>query len=173
MAVLPRIHEGVFYWAYRILGPEFKGPTIEDPLGVLPIPLKTALLQAVGKRFGLEFDLAEALLTRPPNEGRSYAYATYWWPSEEGLKELLYERISRASLNEWEFVPVETLDDFVRKHRLQGKEHYAEVLFLKEVYLPLFGSEGLALLLPQVGFLDEEGESAGLTSSSSVKGRTP
>ena len=157
MAVLPRIHEGVFYWAYRILGPEFKGPTIEDPLGVLPIPLKTALLQAVGKRFGLEFDLAEALLTRPPNEGRSYAYATHWWPSEEGLKEFLYECISRASLSDWEFVPVETLDDFVRKHRLQGKEHYAEVLFLKEVYLPLFGSEGLALLLPQVGFLDEEG----------------
>ncbi|WP_460378377.1 DEAD/DEAH box helicase [Thermus brockianus] len=60
-------------------------------------------------------------------------------------------------MNDWEFVPVETLDDFVRKHRLQGKEHYAEVLFLKEVYLPLFGSEGLALLLPQVGFLDEEG----------------
>jgi ATP-dependent DNA helicase RecQ len=151
--------DGVFYWAYRVLGPEFKGPTLEDPLGALPIPLKTALLIGIGERLGLEFDLAEATLTRPPNEGQSYRYVSYWWPSQEGVKELLNDRIAAASLTLQRTSPAETLtlDEFIRLHRLEDDEHYAEVLFLKEVFLPLFGAEALSLLTPQTRFLDEEG----------------
>ncbi|RTH21383.1 hypothetical protein CSW18_14025 [Thermus scotoductus] len=101
----------VLYWAYRVLGPEFKGPTLgqprvtgcartlrgylgqprvtgrwarilwgylgqprrgylEDPLGSLPIPLKTALLQAVGGELGLEFDrLGETHGARDAKDG--------------------------------------------------------------------------------------------------------
>ncbi len=111
----------------------------------------------MGRSWAWSSTSAKPPLTRPPNEGRSYAYATHWWPLEEGVKELLYERISRASQAKRDFLSVSDLEAFVELYRLQGREHYAEVRFLREVYLPLFGSEGLALLLPQVGFLDEEG----------------
>lgn len=107
----------VLYWAYRVLGPEFKGPTIEDPLGSLPIPLKTALLQAVGEALGLEFNLREAPLTRPPNEGRSYTYAPYWWPLKEGLKEPLYQLISQASFANQNLPSADTLIAYSGKAR--------------------------------------------------------
>ena len=45
----------------------------------------------------MEFDLAEATLTRPPNEGQPYRYVGYWWPSQEGVKELLLRVLPHSS----------------------------------------------------------------------------
>lgn len=141
-------------YAFHLLGPTFKGPTEEEPLGSLPTPARTAFLNGAQNLFpDLRIELNSAPLTYGPSGGEIYQWTTAWSFPDPEFKTNLYQRlVTWRPLRRYA-----SLADFLREHDLYGEEHYAERLFLERVFVPLFGVQGLGLLTPQAPFSDEAG----------------
>ena len=133
-------------YAFHLLGPTFKGPTEEEPLGSLPTPARTAFLNGAQNLFpDLRIELNSAPLTYGPSGGEIYQWTTAWSFPDPEFKTNLYQRlVTWRPLRRYA-----SLADFLREHDLYGEEHYAERLFLERVFVPLFGVQGLGLLTPQ------------------------
>jgi len=140
---------------FHLLGPTFKGPTEEEPLGALPVPARTAFLIGAKNLFpDLRVEFNSAPLTYGSKAGEVYESATSWSLPDPEFKPRLYQRlVTWKPLRRYV-----SLADFLREHDLYSEEHYAERLFLERVFVPLFGVQGLGLLTPQAPFLDEEGK---------------
>ena len=141
-------------YAYAALGPSFKGATEAEPFGVLPTPVRTALLTKLRRDVaGLEVDFREETLTQGQAAGRPYQWISGWRADSSDFKEQLFWAIQNHN-------PARSfsgLDEFIRAHGLVGPEHVAERRFLEEVFVPELGEEALGLLVPQFPFEDEDG----------------
>lgn len=137
------------FWrqVYHLSGLTLLDDTKEEPLGTLPVPLRSALIDVVEREFGgaIHVEWGE-----DASLGHASRFVKRW-----------YWRSGRAQNSSASPVPVSVHDYFVQ-HQLLPKsetedEHFAERLFVERVFVPLFGPNALMYLQPQVSFCDPTG----------------
>ena len=137
------------FWrqVYHLSGPTLLDDTKEDPLGTLPVPLRSALIGVA------ERDLGGAIYAEwreDANLGSLSRVVKRWhWRSSKA-----HDRLGGAA-------PL-SVHDYFAQHQLLPKsetedEHFAERLFVEKVFVPLFGPQALRYLQPQVAFCDPAG----------------
>jgi ATP-dependent DNA helicase RecQ len=138
------------FWrqVYHVSGLTLLDHTKEEPLGTLPVPLRSALISVA------ERDFASAIHVE-------WGADTGLGPASRVVKRW-YWRSSKAHDRSGSTAPVSVHDYFAR-HQLLPKsetedEHFAERLFVEKVFVPLFGLRALAYLQPQVTFSDSAGK---------------
>lgn len=139
--------------AYQLSGLTFLSRTPQEPLGTLPVPLRSA---AVGLAKALapdDFDVETERALLLFSEGE-YQWVRRWRARSETLQNLLFSGDDSKPRRTFG-----SLEEFCRRHELhevpgQPDEHYAERAFLKEAFVPAFGLAGLGYLTPQAPFLD-------------------
>lgn len=141
--------------AYHLAGPTLLGKTAREPLGPLPVPIRTAVLKTVAELDpeAIAFELCKQDLLFAEGE---YEWVAWWRYRDRTLGEVL-RRIQVGTRLRYA-----STEDYYREHNLarpEGEtedEHYAERFFVEEVFWPLFGLEGLSYLRPQVPFRDSD-----------------
>lgn len=141
---------------YHLCGLTILGRTPLEPLGTLPVPVRTAVLEVAQS-----VDPEGILLSRPrllewaKGQRRSiYRWFDWWRFAQDEVKNALQRT------DPGELLSYKSLNDFIQRYNL-GKpkddsldEHYAERLFLEKAFLPIFGIAGLSLLKAQSVFRD-------------------
>jgi len=129
---------------YHIGGLTFLQETTAEPLGSLPMPIRTAVLKTVDEHDPtiLNLDL--------PRQTLWFSEGEYEWVSRWSY---------RTSRHQYRHV-----DEYFREYGLghvenqeSSDEHFAERQFVERVFVPVFGLHGLEQLRPQVAFKDSEG----------------
>ena len=138
------------FWrqVYHLSGLTLLDDTKEEPLGTLPVPLRSALIDVA------ERDFANAIHVEwgeDPSLGQASRFVKRW-----------YWRTGKTHGRRGSAPPVSVHDYFAR-HQLLPKsetedEHFAERLFVEKVFVPLFGLQALTYLQPQVTFSDAAGK---------------
>lgn len=140
--------------SYHLCGCTLLGPTSQEPLGALPLPIRLAVLDTAAKQAPEHFKCAFYPPTQLNFEGGQHATYRYWRTEPdkllERLKTLDVERTPEFSSPEayfqhYQLYPGETDDQ---------DEHWAERQFIERVFVPLCGLDGLRYLKPQVAFRD-------------------
>lgn len=143
--------------AYHLSGLTMLARTEQEPLGPLPVPVRSAVLSVAADLSPHEFDITRHHEVLNYAEG-SYRWVSRWRLRSESLKKLLLDRTGagrRATYG--------SVDEFCKKHDLLPKpgvpdEHYAERAFLAEAFVKAFGLAGLSYLTPQSPFVDTAGK---------------
>lgn len=150
----------IWQLAYHLCGITMLSRTPQEPLGTLPVPLRSAVLRVAAESDPelLELHVQRKLLMF--SEG-TYTWVQRWRFLNEDVQRLL---TGRGAVTQQSY---SSLDDFYRHHNLRVKtkdeqgverdEHYAERLFLEEAFVPVFGVAGLSYLKPQAAFIDGGG----------------
>ena len=146
------------FWrqVYHLSGLTLLDITKEEPLGTLPLPLRSAALAVAERELP---SLVEVEWGEERSIGAASRFARHWrWRTAGRLNNALD---TVASL------PVQpqpsSLREYFTQHNLlpkgdrQRDEHFAERLFVERVFVPLFGLRALAHLQPQVTFCDTSG----------------
>lgn len=130
--------------AYHIGGLTFLEETTAEPLGSLPMPIRTAVLKTVAEHDPTVINL-------------ELQHQTLWF--SEGEYEWVSRWSYRTSRHEYRYV-----EEYFREYGLDrienresSDEHFAERQFVEQVFVPIFGLHGLEQLHPQVAFKDSEG----------------
>ena len=131
--------------------------TAQEPLGALPIPVRSTVLSVAAAHFPGEFDIVLNKDTLNYAEGK-YQWVSRWRVRSEALQQLLFDRSNtgrRAAYG--------SVEEFCKKHDLLPQpgvqdEHYAERAFLEEAFVRAFGLPGLSFLTPQFPFVDSTGK---------------
>lgn len=143
--------------AYQLSGLTLLDQTPLEPLGTLPVPVRTAILEVAHSVDPEEIHLrqAEKTLLRTGDPRRAtYRWVEWWDVAHNEIKETL-QRIHPDDLSLYS-----SLDEFIHRHHLEKPndssldEHYAERLFLEHAFIPVFGITGLSYLHPQYCFED-------------------
>lgn len=150
----------VWALAYHLCGITMLSRTVQEPLGTLPVPLRSAVL-----RTAAELD-AETLEVQVQSKLLMFAEGRYTWVSRWRFldEEVQRHLTGHGTLTQTSYGSVE---EFYRQYRLLEKtkdekgrerdEHFAERIFIEETFLPVFGLAGLAYLTPQAAFVDGDG----------------
>lgn len=145
----------IWQLAYHLSGLTMLAKTELEPLGVLPVPLRSAVLKQASQLFPREFEIetSKELLLYTQGE---YEWVRRWRLHSPTLQKLLLGTQTTTRLT------YTSVDEYCRKHDLlerkgEKDEHYAERAFLKEAFVPAFGLHGLSFLTPQAPFRDREG----------------
>ena len=138
--------------SYHLCGCTLLGPTPEEPLGALPLPIRLAVLDSAARQAPERFKCVFYPPTQLNFEGGQHVTYHYWRtePDEllERLKTLDVERTPEFS----------SPDAYFQHYRLEHDEsdkqdeHWAERQFVERVFVPLCGLDGLRYLKPQVPF---------------------
>ena len=138
--------------SYHLCGCTLLGPTPEEPLGALPLPIRLAVLDIAAKQAPERFKCAFYPPTQLNFDGGQHTTYRYWRTEPdtllERLKTLDVERTPEFSspdayFQHYQLYPGETDDQ---------DEHWAERQFIERVFVPLCGLDGLRYLKPQVPF---------------------
>jgi hypothetical protein len=140
------------FWrqVYHLSGLTLLDNTREEPLGTLPLGLRSAALAVAERDLGsiIQVEWHEA-----PGGGEAGRCVKRWrWREAPGPEGDAAEPAFPTSLH-----------DYFSHHGLLPKpgkpdEHFAERLFVERVFVPLFGLRALAQLQPQVTFCDPAGK---------------
>ncbi len=129
---------------YHIGGLTFLKQTKAEPLGGLPMAIRTAALQAVADHDPTVLTLELGHQTLWFSEG------TYRWVVRWGYRNPKHQ--------------YQSVDAYFHEYGLTdpanqavADEHFAERQFVEQVFFPLFGRRGLEQLRPQVAFKDSAG----------------
>jgi len=145
--------------AYHLCGLTTLGRTPLEPLGSLPVPVRTAVLEVAHEidPDAVVLKLASKQLLNAPDQRRSnYTWVDWWRFAEDELKDFVGD-------TKRESVRYRSLNDYLNQHTLAKPkdgapdEYPAERLFLQEAFLPIFGLAGLSLLKPQYTFREGRG----------------
>jgi ATP-dependent DNA helicase RecQ len=145
--------------AYHLCGLTTLGQTPSEPLGSLPVPVRTAVLEVAHEidPESVMLKLANKQLLNATDPRRSnYTWVEGWRFAEKELKDFIGN-------TEKESVRYPSLKEFIDRHALAKPkdsgpdEHFANRLFLQEAFLPVFGLAGLSLLKPQYIYREERG----------------
>jgi ATP-dependent DNA helicase RecQ len=146
--------------AYQLSGCTILGRTESEPLGSLPIQIRTAVLEVAH-----EIDPEDVLVKinkRQLIRVVDPRHANYKWVEQWRFANNEKRKILRSNHSNQK-IPFKSVDEFIHVHNLDKPEddsfdeHYAERLFLKDAFLPVFGVHGLSFLSPQFAFRDQSG----------------
>lgn len=138
------------FWqqVYYLSGLTLLDDTKEEPLGTLPVPLRSALIDVAERNFGsgIHAEWREDASLGPVSR---VVKRWHWRPSKA------HDSTGSAA-------PA-SVHDYFAQHQLLPKsetedEHFAERLFVEKVFVPLFGLKALMYLQPQVAFCDPAGK---------------
>ncbi len=140
----------LWFLADRLSGSTLLGAEEAGPLGGLPHPIRTCVIQSLAKLApeSVQIETESINLAYSPRVFQRIAQCRY---TDPGFGETLRDRDSIHT-------PLySSVDAYCDHHRLMppengSDEHYAERMFLNEVFLPVFGLVGLKRLHPQVEF---------------------
>lgn len=142
--------------AYHLGGPTISGRTPPEPLGSLPINVRTAVLKTLA-----EFAPDAVILNDVRSESLKYVGQDYEWIAHWSLKDKRWaDMIMWPSAGKRLKFP--SVQEYFEYHKLlkpkykPEDEHFAEREFVERVFLPVFDLEGLSYLIPQVKFKDSE-----------------
>src|SRR5690606_25222022 len=142
--------------AYHLSGVTLLGATEQEPLGPLPYPVRTAVLQLAQQ---LEPDALDVELRRETLNylGGEYTYVDYWRFRDEHLERRLTSRRRSPT------PPFGSIEAYYQHFNLRRKSqdgtdvHFAERFFIERSFVPAFGVRALQFLPPPVPFIDSEG----------------
>jgi len=144
--------------AYHLCGLKLLGRTSQEPLGTLPVSVKTAVLEIAHEVHPDEIELRSVerqLLKAEDPKRATYRWLESWCFVHNDVKDIILQEAIPG-----EHPHYKSLNDFIHKYNLEKPkdssldEHYAERLFLEEAFLPVFGIPGLSFLQAQLQFKD-------------------
>lgn len=134
----------LWHLAYHVGGPTTLATTDSEPLGSLPVPIRTAVLKAAAE------DSPDYLEVQLEQRTLWFAEGSYDWVSRWAYRDSS-RRFTSA-------------DAFFRAYQLERPliaglpdEHFAERQFVEQVFVPVLGLAGLEHLHPQEHFTDLKG----------------
>ncbi|HOL44567.1 MAG TPA: DEAD/DEAH box helicase [Methanothrix sp.] len=145
----------IWQLAYYLCGITILNRTSLERLGTLPVSVRTAVLEVAHAIAPdeIELKLATSQLLRSEDLKRvTYRWAEWWSFAHEDVE----SHVMEADPNRYQYYP--SLDEYIQRNNLEKPdndgpdEHYAERMFLRESFLPVFGVSGLSFLHPQVPF---------------------
>jgi len=138
------------FWrqVYHLSGLTLLDDTKEEPLGAIPVPLRSALIDVAERELG---SVIHTEWGEDASLGPSSRFVKRWYWSSGNAHD---RSVSAAPAS---------VHDFFVQHKLLPKsetedEHFAERLFVEKVFVPLFGLRALTYLQPQVTFSDSTGK---------------
>ena len=143
--------------SYHLCGCTLLGATPEEALGALPLSIRLAVLKIAAEQAPERFTCAFYPPTQLNYEAGRHQTYRYWQAESDVLLERLaqldVERIPRFSAPDayFQYYHLESADD------PDNDEHWAEREFIRRVFVPLCGLDGLSYLKPQVPFQDSQG----------------
>lgn len=143
--------------AYQLSGLTMMSPTPEEPLGSLPVPLRSAVITLAHELAPKELDVENEQKDLIHAHG-AYTWVRRWRVRNDELHNQLFKGIAPERCATYG-----SLDDFYKHHDLlevpgRKDEHYAERAFLRESFVPAFGLAGLGYLKPQAEFTEASGK---------------
>ena len=141
--------------AYHLSGLTLLARTGQEPLGALPVPLRSAVVTLADQLVPDELDVEQARLRL------LFADAEYSWVRRWRFRR---ELVADTVLNESSIDRrvYGSLDDYIAVHELSPRgdddEHFAEREFLRKAFVPVYGLGGLSYLEPQFAFQDSDGK---------------
>lgn len=141
--------------AYHLCGVTLLGKTEQEPLGALPMPIRSAVIQTAKRLCAEEITTTDVLDELIYAQG-SYRRTRSWFLKDASIK----AQLARTPGSSLSFASVEDYFEYYKLHtKERGQDvHFAERLFVEEAFLPVFGLAGLAQLEPQVGFKTRTGK---------------
>ena len=140
--------------SYHLAGCTLLGATPLEPLGVLPLPLRLAVLTIAAEQDPARFKCVLNPPTQLHYEAAQHRTYRYWRTEPESLRKQL------ANLAVDRTPSFASPDAYFAHYQLNPDEtdnqdeHWAEREFIQRVFVPVCGLDGLRYLKPQVPFTD-------------------